>query len=165
VKIPFIIIFIVTILTSCAEKREVWTVEYEQQVSVDLDHSLLHRVRDSSKRREMVVHVIKQLKKELPDGLESVSAVTLHVLTNKLEQQYALSKGQPHTSLPWTDVNEENLRLTLIEQYAKEVPNETLRMAYCNCMIAHLKSSEPDSLRIPISDTILTSLMKACPLK
>jgi hypothetical protein len=144
----------------------VWTVDYERGVYKQIDDAVRPGLRDDYVRRHLVSYIIKRLKTELPDGLESVSADSIKALSVKISKEYTNGENIDHddeltpTAVPWTAETERNLRDVFLKGSKKE--DLLTENKLCDCVIIKLKKIYPDSVVVPFPQNIILRVSKEC---
>lgn len=159
------LIFITLIFAAKAQTKPAWTPEYEQAVYTGIYSSVKNAVPDDEQRKKLVLYVVARLKKELPNGLESIPADSLHKLSMKIGADYAsMNPGAFSSAAPrkvaWSPEIERLIRRGMNE--TAEKAGVKLNDQFCDCAIAQLKKLYPDSLVTPTSPEVNTKIAADC---
>src|SRR5476651_2037115 len=95
---------VLTGILSC-KRHNVWTKDYEKQVYNMAYDTLGTIIKDSAQRKLLALYMVKEYKKALPYGLQSVSKDSLARLSMRIGRQYGDSTAgeQVHATVPWSD--------------------------------------------------------------
>jgi hypothetical protein len=156
-------------ILSCRSQNHadsVWTDAYQQKIYQQLDDAIKSRLQDQQKRKQLVSYIVTRLKAELPDGLNSVSADSLHRLSVKIGKEYGYAHadgngdGLTPTARPWTAELEQTLR----ETFLRGMKKEDLEMGnkLCDCLINKLKKLYPDSVMMPFPHDVALKVASEC---
>lgn len=105
-------------LSSCKwgiKNASVWTPEYEMKLTRQINADISARLPDNAKRQKLVSFIIKRLKEELPQGVESVSKDSLNIISSKIGMEYGYSNGNNTSTglvpklVPWSRKIEKSL--------------------------------------------------------
>ncbi|WP_343115088.1 hypothetical protein, partial [Mucilaginibacter sp.] len=160
--------FIFLLLSSCKgqSNSKVWTKKYEQGLYNYLDSTSKPSMPIESKRSKYILFIIKRLKQEIPDGLNSVSKDSLHSLNIRIGREYAmLEYGTGNTEIipsymPWTPMIEKTFRDDYTALLKNKYPNTINK--FCDCMINKFKAIYPDSILIPVPKDINLKVSMDC---
>ncbi|MDB5288425.1 MAG: hypothetical protein JWR05_3374 [Mucilaginibacter sp.] len=148
-------------------KSKVWTKNYEQGLYNYLDSTSKPSMPDDVKRAKYTEFTITQLKKELPNGLNSVSKDSLHALNIKIGREYALKEYgtgnaeiKPYYTI-WTPLIEKTFREDYLAVFQNKYPNAKTNK-FCDCVIMKLKARYPDSLLVPVPKDINLKVAMEC---
>lgn len=145
---------------------KIWTKKYEQGLYNYLDSISKPSMPDERKRSKYIEFIITRLKKEAPNGLNSVSKDSLHSLNIKIGREYALQEyltGNTDITpyyTSWTPVIEKTFRDDYIAVFKKKYPRTTDR--FCDCIIKKLKKIYPDSILVPLPKDINLKITMDC---
>jgi hypothetical protein len=147
-------------------KDKPWSKAYEQHLYNGLDSIEKQRIPDDEERHAMISFVIDRYKKELPNGIESVSQDSFKTIATKIGLEYAhktdtssASDDKP-TTYKWSEEVEQQLREGFMKGYKANGPEDAKQK--CACFIARLKQVYPDSIKTPLSDQAMVSVLKPC---
>jgi hypothetical protein len=163
-----LLISVVIVFLSCnsvADKKSVWTDAYEAKLYSQIDNELKPRLPDDANRNELVAYIIKGLKVELPNGVESVSNDSLYRLSVKLGKEYAYANankkdiGMVPIKRPWTITFEKDLRETMLSKRGGDIQ---LSESTCDCIIEKLKQIYPDSVVVPFPKQVISEISVEC---
>jgi len=164
-KVALIIILTLVSISSCKPQSHgsVWTKEYEQKAYDDIYKGSSNVIKDNDQRRQFALYVVKKLKVELPNGMESVSADSLQKLFAKTGAEYVESNANNNfkMNVPWTASGEKALRESLLNSPTIQKVDKNSRNKYCDCLILKLKQTSPNSMELP-SDSIFLKLINQC---
>lgn len=146
------------------KNSNVWTKDYELKEYKQVDDEIRPELPDEQKRQQLVSYVIKRLKAELPNGVESVSADSLYKLCITIGKDYAFSHTE-NTGLiprltPWTPELEQIFREGFLKGLNKKYPKSSNEL--CNCVIVKLKKLYPDSVLMPLPHDITVKIAQEC---
>jgi|GEM_PF-1708432 len=165
----FVIGLTMLVYSSCIPSRskdKPWSKAYEQHLYNGLDSIEKQRIPDDEERHAMISFVIDRYKKELPNGIESVSQDSFKTIATKIGLEYAhktdtasASDDKPET-YKWSEEVEQQLREGFMKGYKAKGPEDAKQK--CDCFIARLKQMYPDSIKTPISDQTMARVIKPC---
>lgn len=157
-----ILILVIATFTSC-KRKNVWTKDYERKAYDTVYTSLGSIMKDSAQRKEFSLYIVGKLKAKLPFGIETISDDSLNKLSSKIAAEYTEShKSQDFQAvLPWSKETELALRNSVEKRLGDKFTGEQ-KDKYCDCMIAQLKSINPNSLVTPLADSTTTMVNNAC---
>jgi hypothetical protein len=167
-KKAFLVIILLISISSCKwndKNDSIWTKEYELKLYREIDAEVSERLPDDDKRQKLVAFIIKRLKEELPQGVESVSKDSLQILSVKIGKEYGYANAGNNSGIipklvPWSPAIEETIHEVLLKDVKEEDKRESELLF--KCVIAHLKKTNPDSVMMPISQEISESVAKDC---
>jgi len=158
--------FILIITVSCNQNKQVWTATYEQDLRKTIDDSIKPRITEAKKRSVFVEFVIKRLKSELPNGIESVPTETFNKVCVKIGKEYAdlfvdpFNTGITPANLKWTTEVEQIIREGFLKGWGgKDLKKGNL---LCDCAIAKLKIMDQDSVLMPVEKGVAFKIAKEC---
>ncbi len=158
----FIILLGLLIITSCKRKNaNVWTKQYEQNAYDSMYVSMKPYIKDDAERKAFAAWVIKKFKATLPGGMESISPDSLHILAVKVGREYPGNLAKAKTVLPWSTA-EKSFKEGMEKEVSKTFPDKKVREKFCDCLVAQLKKTYPDSLVTPIPDSLVKNAASIC---
>lgn len=131
-----------------------------------MDEAISPRLPDEGKRRELVSYIIKRLKAELPNGLESVSADSLHKLSVKIGKEYAYAHadgfggGMVPKPTAWTPELEKLFREAILNGVGKDDLDRGKKI--CDCVVTKIKKIYPDSVMLPFPHEVILKVASEC---
>lgn len=146
----------------------VWAEDYEQAVTVSLDNFFKPKIPNDQKRKDLVAYTVKRYKEQLPNGISSITADSLDRLSAVIVREYATSfpntfnvnKDFTPTLHPWNKFVEDQLRIgILLNLNAKE---KLQGKAICDCFLGEIKKVYPDSIMVPIPNTVMKKASISC---
>ncbi|MEO7211358.1 hypothetical protein [Mucilaginibacter sp.] len=153
-------------VNSFGQGATVWTNEYEQRWYDQLDKDFRPRLPDSISRKEFLNYTIKRLKKELPQGIESVKLDSVIRLSRKIGKEYAyLHSDKPNIGIipapqPWTKDVESLIREAFLKDVKKEELAEYNKL--CDCVIEKLKQLNPTTITFPLPKDVVYKIAGEC---
>ncbi len=130
--------------------RKIWTKEYESEVS-----GAIYNVADTlfkmpQQKKEYVEYCLSALKKQLPNGLSSVSDDKLKSIFFEIGKSYSL-QSKYLTLKEWTPEYEEIIKRDLYDSPMLTSLNNKTRLYYCDCYVKGLKEVYPKGVsnRVP----------------
>src|SRR6185312_3463551 len=157
-------------LSACGAQSnpKVWTTKYEEGFYNYLDSVSKPTMPDPVKRSKYISYIIKRVKEELPNGLNSVSNDSLHNLNMRIGREYAFKEHEEGNDdngivpyyTPWTPLIKKGYKdyfLVVFKNRDTKIVNK-----FCDCVIEKLKKVYPDSLLIPVPKEIMTKVAIDC---
>lgn len=170
-KKALILFICCSLIWSCKQKQKpnpgIWTEKYEQGLYNYLDSTTKGGISDEQERISYVKYMVKRIKEEIPNGLNSVSKDSLKSLNIKISREYLIKrKSEGHTIAfatryeKWGPFVEKGFRDNYVAIFQSMGPGFGDKM--CDCMIDKLKKIYPDSLPLPIPADINRKLNLDC---
>ncbi len=148
---------------------KVWTKKYEQGLYHYLDSVSKQTMPGDSIRSKYISFVVKRIKEEVPNGLNSVSKDSLHNLNIRIGREYALKEKEEGNNgefglVPkyerWTPLIEKTFRDDFYAVFRKM--GGKMNDKFCNCFIEKLKKIYPDSVLIPVPREVNNKVAVEC---
>jgi hypothetical protein len=143
----------------------VWTLSYEHKIYADLYRSIAPIVPDTAQRRQLALYMVKRYKVLLPNGIGSVPKDSLIKISKKISEEFSrvnLIKQRLKITIPWTPKLEQALRASIAMSTILLHSDSVTKNRYCDCAIAHIKKIKPDSLQVPIPDSVFKQAVAPC---
>lgn len=160
-----------SLIWACKQRQKpnpnIWTEKYEQGLYNYIDSTTKAGMPDELERKNYVNYMVKRIKEETPNGLNSVSKDSLKSLNIKISREYLIKqRNAGHTTKiiaryeKWSPFIEKGFRDNYVAIFQKMGPGFGDQL--CDCMMGKLKRIYPDSILLPIPKDINRKLTLEC---
>jgi hypothetical protein len=161
------IIVVLTGLSSCIYHSQSWTDAYYNTMYGYFYKINSQYIKNEKNRKLLTIYEITKLKAKLPDGISTVSADSLKKMLAKIGHDFSKEHNMDdwHETVPWTAEGENSFKEAVLSgKFIKKI-DKNLRDKFCDCLLLKLKTAYPDSLTIPLPDTLYSKIVDECLVK
>jgi hypothetical protein len=152
---------------SCNFHTKYWTEAYynaSYKYIYDLNGQY---IKDTSQRKIFTKYEIDRLKVELPGGLSSVPKDSMLKVCANIGDEYNKTQNTSNLqmTLPWTAEGDKAFKKSVLSGNFIKSVSEKLQDSYCDCMLVEFRKIYPDSISIPVPDSIYKVVIHNCNIK